>query len=86
MPTTADGHSNALSVFSRVLGITALAAGVAVLAVFAAAAALVIALMIAGAAIALRFAPEPVRVGAETLEARKTPNGWVVETRTRRSS
>lgn len=86
MPTTADAHDTALGLFLRVLGVVILAAGVALVLAFAAAAAVVLGLMIAGAAIALRFAPQPARVGSETLEARHTPTGWVVETRTRRPS
>lgn len=85
MPTTADDHS-AFGPVMRALGVAALVAGVAVLLVFAAAAAVVVGLLITGAAIALRFAPQPARANAETLEARHTPTGWVVETRTRRSS
>jgi hypothetical protein len=37
-----------------------------------------------GAAIAMRFAPKHARAsGPETLNARRTPDGWVVETRLR---
>lgn len=84
MPTTAD--DNALGPVMRAFGVAALVAGMAVLLVFAAAAAVVIGLLITGAAIALRFAPQPARARGETLDARRTPTGWVVETRTRRSS
>ena len=87
MPTTADApHDTTLAFLARVAGVAVLAAGVALALAFAAAAAVVIGLMIAGAAIALRFTPQPARVRAETLEARRTPAGWVVETRTRRPS
>ena len=87
MPTTADNsHDSTLAVMARVAGVAVLAAGVALALAFAAAAAVIIGLMIAGAAIALRFTPQPVRAKSETLEARRTPAGWVVETLTRRPS
>lgn len=84
MPTTADADENMLSLLGRVLGVAALAVGVTLALMFAAAAALVIGVMIMGASLAIRFAPRPAPVRAETLEARRTPAGWVVETRTRR--
>ena len=85
MPTTAGhDHESTLTFLARLAGVAVLAAGVALALAFAAAAAVVIGLMIAGAALALRFTPQPVRANAETLEARRTPAGWVVETRSRR--
>jgi hypothetical protein len=66
--------------------VAVLGVGVALALAFAAAAAVVIGLMITGAALALRFQHQPARVRNDALEARRTPNGWVVETRTRRSS
>lgn len=71
---------------ARFAGMAALTIGVAVAFAFAAAAALMVGLMITGAAIALRFRPRPARVRSDTLEARRTPDGWVVETRTRGAS
>jgi len=65
-------------------GVLLVGAGVVALA-FAAAAALVVALIVAGAAIALRFAPKP-RPDDHILDAHETPAGWVVETRTSRPS
>jgi hypothetical protein len=45
----------------------------------------VIGLMVAGAAIALRFAPNVVGAREDgVLEARRTPAGWVVETAAKR--
>lgn len=79
---------NPLSALGRALGLGVLICGALVVAAFAAAAALVIGLMIAGAALALRFTPRPARArtGPEVLDARATPNGWVVETETQRKS
>lgn len=87
MPTTAaHDPSNALTLLLRVVGVAILAVGVALVIAFAAAAAMVIGLIVAGAAVALRFGPRPAPVMAEMLEARPTPAGWVVETRARHSS
>jgi hypothetical protein len=82
----ADLGSAALGAFLRAAGAVALAVGAALALVFAFFAALVVALMIAGAAVAIRFWPRR-RDGAGApgvLEARRTPSGWVVET-TRKS-
>ena len=87
--TTADSPLSAspLAVLGRALGLGALIVGAAFLAVFAAAAAVVVGLMVTGAALALRFAPRPVRVRSnDVLEARRTPNGWVVEAAAKRKS
>lgn len=81
--TATDFGSNALGAFLRAAGLLVLAVGAALAFVFAFFAALVVGLMIAGAAVAMRFWPraKPVRsAGPETLEARRTPDGWVVET------
>jgi hypothetical protein len=89
MNATADLGSTTLSAFARAAGLLALAVGAALALVFAFAAALVVGLMIAGAAIAMRFAPRRKRAapsGPETLEARRTPAGWVVETATQRKA
>jgi hypothetical protein len=87
MNATADFGSNALSAFGRAVGFVALAVGAALALVFAFAAALVVGLMIAGAAIALRFAPGRKHgAGPQILEARRTPAGWVVETATQRKA
>ena len=76
-----------LSALGRGLGLGAMIVGGAFLAVFAAAAALVVGLMVTGAALALRFAPRPAAVRRnDVLEARATPNGWVVEASSRRKS
>lgn len=77
---------SALTSLGRGLGFAALIIGSAVVFAFAAAAAVVVGLMILGAAIALRFAPQPVPARAEILEARRTPSGWVVETAPQRKS
>jgi hypothetical protein len=61
-----------------------LAAATALAFVFAAAAAAVIGLVVAGAALTLRFAPKRTASSPETLEARQTPAGWVVEAGPRR--
>jgi hypothetical protein len=85
----ADWSSSALSAFLRAAGLVGLAIGAALALVFAFAAALVVGLMIAGAALAIRFWPRrtPKTPGADgILEARRTPSGWVVETAARRQS
>ena len=81
----ADFGSAALSAFLRAAGLVALAIGAAF--VFAFAAALVVGAMVAGAAITMRFWPRRKAARAGTpgvLEARRTPDGWVVETATSR--
>ena len=86
MTRTADHDDTALSLLGRVLGVAFLAVGVTLVFMFAAAAAVVVGLMIAGASLTMRFAPRPATVRSDLLEARRTPAGWVVETRTRRPS
>ena len=88
--TATDFGSNALGAFLRAAGLFVLALGAALAFVFAFFAALVVGLMIAGAAIAMRFWPARKRAasrssGPETLEARRTPDGWVVETFAKRN-
>lgn len=88
--TVPDFGSNALGAFLRAAGLLVLALGAALALVFAFFAALVVGLMIAGAAVAMRFWPARKRAtardgGPETLEARRTPDGWVVETVAKRN-
>jgi hypothetical protein len=85
---SADFGSAALGAFLRAAGLVALAIGAALAFVFAFAAALVVGVMIAGAALAMRIWPRR-RATVQTpgvLEARRTPNGWVVETNATRKS
>jgi hypothetical protein len=83
----ADFGSSALSAFLRAAGLVALAVGAALALVFAFAAAIIVGLMVAGAAITMRFWPRRREAGAPgVLEARRTPNGWVVETVAKRKS
>lgn len=78
---------SALTNLGRGLAFAALVVGSAVAFAFAAAAAVVVGLMILGAAIALRLSPQPARArNTDILEARHTPNGWVVETGSQRKS
>ncbi len=87
MTTTADFGSAALNAFLRAVGVLVLGVGAALAFVFAFAAALVIGLMIAGAAFALRVWPRRADAsGADILEARRTPSGWVVESAAKRKS
>jgi hypothetical protein len=83
MPTTAleDPVSATLRALARAVVWMVLIVGGALAAVFAFAAAMVVAVLIAGAALAMRFAPRPKRAqgGPEVLDARRTPDGWVVE-------
>lgn len=82
-----DFGSAALSTFVRAAGLVALAFGAALALVFAFAAAVVVGVMIAGAALAMRFWPRRKAAGGpETLDARHTPNGWVVETEAKRKA
>jgi len=83
----ADFGSSALSAFMRAAGLVVLAIGGALALMFAFAAALVIGVMIAGAALAMRFWPRRRAAGqteSGVLEARRTPSGWVVETAAKR--
>lgn len=83
-----DFGSNALSAFLRAAGLVALVIGTALAFVFAFAAALVVGVMVATAALTMRFWPrrKPAgrSAGPEVLEARRTPTGWVVETMAKR--
>jgi hypothetical protein len=86
---TADLGSSALSAFLRAAGLVALAVGAALALVFAFAAAVVVGLMVAGAAVVMRFWPrrkDAASAGPGVLEARRTPTGWVVETAAKRNS
>jgi hypothetical protein len=82
----ADFGSAALSAFARAAGLLALAVGTALAFVFAFAAALVVGVMIAGAALAMRFWPRrrTATRGPVILDAQRTPAGWVVETAAKR--
>ncbi len=83
----ADFGSAALSAFARAAGLLALAVGAALAFVFAFAAALVVGVMIAGAALAMRFWPRRRAAGPSgpvVLDAHQTPQGWVVETAAKR--
>jgi hypothetical protein len=81
MTAAADHGSSLLTAFTRAAGFALLAIGAALALVFAFAAAVVVGVMILGAALAMRLAPRPASTGAAVLEARRTPAGWVVETR-----
>lgn len=88
MNATADFGSSALTASLRALGLVALAVGAALAFVFAFFAAIVVGLMVAGAALAIRFWPRAKarRVAVDgVLEARRTPDGWVVETAAKRN-
>jgi hypothetical protein len=84
----ADFGSAALSAFARAAGLVALAVGAALAFVFAFAAAVIVAMMIAGAALAMRLWPRrrrPTASGPVVLDAHRTPQGWVVETAAKRN-
>jgi len=87
MPITAADASAALfATLARAAGLALLIVGVGLALMFAFAAALVVGLLILGAAVALRFFPGK-RVGAGepgVLDARQTPDGWVVEAQAQR--
>ncbi len=85
MPTTAADVSAALfSTLARAAGLTLLIVGAGLALMFAFAAALVVGLLILGAAVALRFFPGKRAPAADgVLDARQTPDGWVVETQAR---
>lgn len=86
MTATADFGASLMSTLGRALGAVLLAAGLALALMFAFAAAAVIGLIILAAALAMHFAPKrPLRRDG-ALEARRTPNGWVVETMARPKS
>ncbi len=81
MTATADSGASLLGAVMRALGVALLIAGAALALMFAFAAALVIGFVVAGAALAMRFAPaRRTRAREQVLEARRTPDGWVVET------
>ena len=84
---TADFGSTALSALLRAAGVVALAVGAALALMFAFAAAIVVGLMVSGAAVALRFWPRRKEAAGApgVLEARRTPDGWVVETVAKRN-
>ena len=84
----ADWGSNALSAFLRAAGLVVLVIGAALAFIFAFAAAMVVGLMIAGAAVAMRLRPRrKAKQSADgVLEARQTPDGWVVETSAHRKA
>ena len=83
---TADFGSTALNAFARAAGLVVLAVGAGLALIFAFAAAVVVGLMIAGAALAMRFWPRKTAPpsGPEVLDAQRTPTGWVVETAAKR--
>ncbi len=80
MSVTADFGASVMSTLARALGVVLLAAGLALALMFAFAAAAVIGLIVLAAALAMHFAPKGRASGDGVLEARRTPNGWVVET------
>ncbi len=87
MISTADFGASMLAAFARAAGLVLLAIGAVLAFFFAFAAAIVVALMITGAALALRLWPRrDERSGGEVLEARRTASGWVVETNAKRAS
>lgn len=88
MPSTAADVSTALfATLARAAGLALLVVGAGLALMFAFAAALVVGLLILGAAVALRFFPgKPQAAEAGVLEARQTPDGWVVETQAQRKS
>jgi hypothetical protein len=84
----ADFGSSTLGAFARALGLVGLAIGAALAFIFAFAAAVVVGLMILGAALAMRLAPNRRRAAGapDVLDARRTPTGWVVETIAKRKA
>lgn len=88
MTATAEFGAGALSAFLRALALLGLAVGAALAFMFAFAAALVVGVMIAGAALAMRFWPRRSKPAAipGVLEAHSTPDGWVVEGAAKRKS
>jgi len=85
--SAAETTPTALGLLARIVGLALLVVAGAVVFAFAAAAALVIGLVVLGAAIGMRVTPQAkTSTGPETLDARHTPTGWVVETGMRRSS
>jgi len=88
MPTADVSGSTLLTALGRALGLTVLVVGAGLALMFAFAAALVVGLMILGAAVALRFFPGRRARAAQpdVLDARRTPDGWVVEAHAQRKS
>ena len=87
MTAAADFGASTLNAFARAAGVLLLAIGAVLAFAFAFAAMLVVGIMILGAAIAMRLMPRRGEAaGAEVLEARHTPSGWVVEAAARRKS
>lgn len=86
MTATADFGPSLWNAFARTAGVALLAIGAALAFMFAFAAALVVGIMIAGAALAIRFTPRRAAAEDGVLEARRTPTGWVVETTPKRPS
>lgn len=82
--TAADVSAALFSTLARAAGLALLIVGAGLALMFAFAAALVVGLLILGAAVALRFFPAKKAERADgVLEARQTPDGWVVETKAR---
>lgn len=80
MTTAASAPHSALTLALHALGLALMGVLVLVAAAFAFAAALAICVIIAGAALALRWAPRRRAAGKhDVLNARHTPDGWVVE-------
>jgi len=85
----ADFGSATLGAFLRAAGLVALVVGGALALFFAFAAAIIVGLMVAGAALTMRFWPrrkDAMAAASGVLEARRTPTGWVVETAAKRKS
>lgn len=83
MTATAEFNSSLLAAFARAAGLVLLAVGAILAFMFAFVAALVIGVVILGAALAMRFWPRQ-QTSEAVLEARRTPDGWVVETAAKR--
>jgi len=86
MTSAADSGSALFGALLRTAGLMLLVVGAGLALMFAAAAALVVGLLIAGAAVALRFFPGKQPAESGVLEARQTPDGWVVEAQARHKS
>lgn len=87
MTAAADIGTVALNSFARAAGLLLLLIGSVLAFVFAFAAMLVVAVMVLGAAIAMRLMPRRRDPNApRVLEARETPAGWVVEAAARPKS
>lgn len=86
MTAAADLGTATLNTFARFAGFVLLAIGSVLAFAFAFAAMLVVAVMVLGAAIAMRLAPRRQSGEGPLLNARHTPAGWVVETGARPKS